>query len=181
MTTAKATSPMTLRMTRMAIPMPFQFLWLGTAATSSCNGSLVSLKPVSIRAEMPAMPKALALLPLHNQSRNERFCWRRTTAEWEFSQDSRGRCSHYSRGMKHSPLCRAVVNHWRSSTEQRPFAESLEVGSEPSLLKIRILPFFFQDLHWATRKRTRRRSWGFLHYNRHKKYYEAVHHCTLGI
>ena len=37
MTTAKATRPITERMTNIAMAIPFQFLWDGTAATSSCK------------------------------------------------------------------------------------------------------------------------------------------------
>ena len=36
-TTDSATRPITDNITKMAIPMPFQLRWLGTAATNSCN------------------------------------------------------------------------------------------------------------------------------------------------
>ena len=36
-TTARATRPITDKITKIDIPIPFQFRWLGTAATSSCN------------------------------------------------------------------------------------------------------------------------------------------------
>ena len=37
MITDRATRPITDKITKIAIPIPFQFRWLGTAATNSCN------------------------------------------------------------------------------------------------------------------------------------------------
>ena len=37
MITDRATRPITDKITKMDIPIPFQFRWLGTAATNSCN------------------------------------------------------------------------------------------------------------------------------------------------